>query len=221
MNMRVTKYIHSCILLEEGGEKLLFDPGKFSFIEGRVKPEQFRDVNWIVFTHGHPDHLEPNVVKQIVELSGAIVISNSEVAAMLRADGIAVSVLEDGDKTFGAFLLHAMPAKHQPILADTLPQNTAFVVNQTLLNGGDSLDPALDMHRGIDTLALPVMAPYLTELEVMKYAERIRAKQAIPLHDGYARDFFVEQRYENYAPRFEKIGTKFHKLVRPGDSVKL
>jgi L-ascorbate metabolism protein UlaG (beta-lactamase superfamily) len=221
MNMRATKYIHSCLLLEEGGEKLLFDPGRFTFLEGLVTPDQFRDVHWIVITHTHPDHLETDAVRKIIEVSGAFVIGNHEVSEALHAEALAVCVLENEEKTFGAFRLRAIPAKHQPILWDTLPQNTAFVVNKKLLNGGDSFDPALDAYRGIDTLALPVLAPYLTELDVMDYAKRLQPKQAIPLHDGYAKDFFIEQRHANYAPYFEKLGIQFHKLARPGDSVEL
>lgn len=34
--MHITKYIHSCLLPEHKGEQLLFDPGKFSFIDGLV-----------------------------------------------------------------------------------------------------------------------------------------------------------------------------------------
>ncbi len=219
--MRVTKYIHSCLLLEEGGEKLLFDPGKFSFIEGLVKTEQFRDVNWIVFTHSHPDHLDTDIVREIVELSGAFVIGNREVAEELRAEGLAVIILEDGEQLFGKLHLRAVPAKHQPILSESLPQNTAFIVNEKLLNGGDSFDASLEKYRGIDTLAVPVMAPYLTELQVMDYVKRIQPKHVIPIHDGYVKDFFIEQRYDNYAPYFEKLSAKFHKLPRPGDSVVL
>jgi L-ascorbate metabolism protein UlaG (beta-lactamase superfamily) len=219
--MRVTKYIHSCLLVEEGDEKLLFDPGKFSFVEGLVKTEQFRDVNWIVFTHSHPDHLVADIVREIVELSGAFVIGNREVAEELRAEGLAVIILEDKEQSFGKYSLRAIPAKHQPILADRLPQNTAFIVNGKLLNGGDSFDAALEEYRGIDTLAVPVLAPYLTELQVMEYVKRMQPKQVLPLHDGYAKDFFIEQRYDNYAPRFEKLGITFHKLPRAGDSVNL
>ncbi|MDQ6892288.1 MAG: hypothetical protein M3167_06365 [Acidobacteriota bacterium] len=34
--MRVSKYIHSCLLIESDGDRLLIDPGKFSFSDGRV-----------------------------------------------------------------------------------------------------------------------------------------------------------------------------------------
>ena len=62
--MRITKYIHSCLLLEEDGHKLLFDPGKFSFVEGLVKPAQFNDVETIAISHEHPDHIDIDALKE-------------------------------------------------------------------------------------------------------------------------------------------------------------
>lgn len=219
--MLVTKYIHSCLLLEEGGEQLLFDPGTFTFKEGLVKPEQFRNIKWMVVTHTHPDHFDVPAIKQIIELSGATVIGNDEIAEGLRSSGIPVTLLEDGKQTCGAFRLKALPAKHQPILSDFLPKNTSFVVNDTLLNGGDSFDAVLETYRGITTLAVPVQAPYLTELHVMDYIMRIHPKRVIPIHDGYAKDFFIEQRYDNYVPECKKLNIEFHRLAKPGDSVTL
>lgn len=42
--MRISKYIHSCLLIEKGGDRILFDPDKFSYVEGLVKPEQFESL---------------------------------------------------------------------------------------------------------------------------------------------------------------------------------
>jgi L-ascorbate metabolism protein UlaG (beta-lactamase superfamily) len=84
--MRISKYLHSCLLVEQGRDKLLFDPGKFSFIEKRVTPEQFRDLTAIIVTHAHPDHLEWNAMAQIVEANPeAVVLTNTEVVAQMTA----------------------------------------------------------------------------------------------------------------------------------------
>src|SRR5258708_7462731 len=56
--MRIYKYIHSCLLVEEGDDKILFDPGTFSFVEGKVSPATFKDISTVVITHPHPDHVE-------------------------------------------------------------------------------------------------------------------------------------------------------------------
>ncbi|MGH2616103.1 MAG: MBL fold metallo-hydrolase, partial [Thermomicrobiales bacterium] len=106
--MQIAKYIHSCLLFEHEGEKLLFDPGVYTFIEGLVTPEAFRDVATVVITHGHADHLDLEALKQILALSGADVVTNGEVAATLREAGIDATTVEEGPHTAGAFRLHAI-----------------------------------------------------------------------------------------------------------------
>lgn len=43
--MKISKFLHSCLLVEKDGGKLLFDPGKFSLVEGLVRTEEFRDID--------------------------------------------------------------------------------------------------------------------------------------------------------------------------------
>ncbi|MDB5083052.1 MAG: fold metallo-hydrolase [Chloroflexi bacterium] len=217
--MRITKYIHSCLLLEEAGHKLLFDPGKFSFIEGRVKPELFGDVNAIAISHEHPDHVDVDALKQIVGQSRATVIANSQVAARLQTEGIAVQSLETGPQEVGGFTIQAIPAQHEPILAGELPQNTAYLVNGRILNPGDSFQPSLLAYAGVELLILPVMAPWLTELAVYEFARKIQPQQVIPVHDGYSKDFFLKLRYTNYDSYLSKLNIKFHPLMEPGASI--
>jgi L-ascorbate metabolism protein UlaG (beta-lactamase superfamily) len=51
--MKIYKYLHSCLVFEQDGYKLLFDPGNFTFIEDREKPENFADVDAMIITHIH------------------------------------------------------------------------------------------------------------------------------------------------------------------------
>ncbi len=221
--MRVTKYIHSCLTVEDGGEKVLFDPGTFSFIEGRVRPETFADVANVVVTHDHPDHLDVGALKQILELSGAGVVANGEVAAKLGEEGIAATAIEEGELAVGAFTLRATPAAHEAILSDTTPRNTAFLVNGRLLNPGDSFREPLLAFAGVEALVLllPVTAPFLTEIGAFEFAKRMRPAAVLPVHDGFAKEFFLRQRYETYRTFFEREGIRFHGLAEPGASVVL
>jgi len=43
----------------------------------------------------------------------------------------------------------------------------------------------------------------------------------LPLHDGYAKPFFITQRYTNYEQHFSKRGIKFHRPEQPGAVVNL
>ena len=217
--MKIRKYVHSCLLLEEQGEKILFDPGKFSFVDGRVDPEIFGDVGTVVVTHHHPDHVAPEVLRRIVSGSGARVLGNGEVAATLGEHGIAVEVVEDGARQVGPFTLEAIPAAHEPILSESLPRVTAWLINGRVLNPSDSFDARLERHAGTELLLVPVMAPYLTELGVMDFVRRMKPRQVLPVHDGYARDYFLAQRYETYRPYFRELGIVFHEPHEPGAAI--
>lgn len=217
--MRVYKYIHSCLLVEEGEEKILFDPGIFSFVEGKVRPETFKDVSTIILTHSHPDHVDISALKSILAQSGASVVTNTEGKTSLAKENIEARVLEEGNYQTKNFTIRALPAAHEKILSPTLPQNTAYVLNDKLLNPGDSFTSLLSPLKGIPVLVLPVMAPWLTELAVAQFGEMMAPQMIIPVHDGYAKDFFLKQRYENYAKHFSTLGIKFQSMKNPGDFV--
>lgn len=217
--MRVSKYIHACLLVEDGGERILFDPGKFSFIEGKVEPDEFQDLSAIILTHRHPDHVDDDALKKIVENNqSAAVLTNSEIQSHLAEAGIKAEVFETGRRTIGGFALEAIGAEHAPILNAKTPQNTAYVVNGRLLHPGDSFEHSLDAYQGIEALALPIMAPWTTELEVAEFARRLSPRFIIPIHDGYAKEFFLKQRYENFQKYFAQFGIEFQALSEPGDS---
>lgn len=219
--MRIEKYVHSCLLLSLDGTRLLFDPGKFSFIDHRVDPRRFTEVDGIVLTHGHPDHLDPDALAIIVKATGAPLYGNEQVAAKLTGTGLKVSVVNDAEFSVGAFRLKPLTVKHAPILSDQIPKVTAYLVNNDFLNPGDSFDRALDRFKGVETLALPVMAPFLTEIDAMAFAQRLAPRHVIPIHDGYARDYFLKQRYDTYEPFMQRAGIAFHRLEAVGQGITL
>ena len=220
--MRVSKYVHACLLVEDGDDKILFDPGKFSFIEGLVSPDDFRDLSAVVLTHRHPDHLDDEALAKIVTNNPrAAILTNAEIEAQLSRRGISAEVFEAGRRAVGRFDVEATGAEHAPILNAETPRNIAYVLSNRLLHPGDSFDHSLDVYRGIELLALPIMAPWTTELEVAEFARRISPRQIVPIHDGYAKEFFLRQRYENFQKYFDQLGIEFHPLKGPGESVEV
>lgn len=244
--MRIRKFLHSCLLLEKGEDRILFDPGKFSFIQGGVapcghshhgaeegstapevrgelSPSDFTNLRAVIITHSHPDHMDDEAIEIIVENNPeAVILGNSGIASALHEKGIAVELFEEGSRAIGGFRVDAYEARHEKIVAAKIPPNTAYIVDETLLNPGDSYAYSLDTLRGkFDVLALPVMAPWCTEIDTIGFAERMNAKRILPIHDGYAKDFFLRMRYENFENHFNAQGVKFERLQRAGDSVDL
>lgn len=218
--MRISKYIHSCLLIEKEADKILFDPGRFSFVEGRVKPEQFVNLSATILTHQHPDHLDDDALRKIVDNNpSAVILTNAEIQARMAEKGIAAEVFETGTRSLGSFTLAALDAPHAPILGSAAPQNTAYVIDDRFLHPGDSFAASLDARKNTMALALPLMAPWTTELEVAEFARRIQPRQIIPIHDGYAKDFFLHQRYENFQKHFSQQGIEFQWMDKPGDFI--
>jgi L-ascorbate metabolism protein UlaG (beta-lactamase superfamily) len=55
--VKITKYEHACLVVEEAGETLVIDPGVLA------KLPELTNVVAVVVTHIHPDHLHmPNLL---------------------------------------------------------------------------------------------------------------------------------------------------------------
>lgn len=220
--MKITKYIHACLQIEKGSDKILFDPGIFTFAEGLVKPSQFENIQAVILTHNHPDHIDADSLKEILKNNAsAIVLANSEIVESLAEKEIEAEVFESGEKSVAGFDFEAFDAPHEAILADKLPQNTAYVIDGKILHPGDSYNKNLFAKKGIEVLCLPTMAPWTTELKTFDFAVEMSPNIIVPIHDGYAKDFFLEARYQNFTKYFDQKNIKFERLSKAGDYVEL
>ncbi|MGF7037198.1 MBL fold metallo-hydrolase [Mucilaginibacter lappiensis] len=217
--MKISKYLHSCLVFELDSYKILFDPGDYSFIEGLVTPQMFTDVNVIVITHIHPDHFVIDILKSIIDASGAQVITNSQVGQQLDKAGIKYTILEDATVNLGPFKLQAFPVKHALIMDNPLPQMTGFLINDKVLHPVDSMEDKLLEFKNIELLIMVTMAPFASEVMIAAFADKLQPRQILPVHDGYAKQFFMEKRYAAYVKHFDRVGIKFHEVYKVGDSV--
>ncbi len=55
--MKLTKYTHSCVRLENQAKVLVIDPGGFSEVE-----EALEGADYLLITHAHPHHFQPQKV---------------------------------------------------------------------------------------------------------------------------------------------------------------
>jgi L-ascorbate metabolism protein UlaG (beta-lactamase superfamily) len=219
--MRLRKYGHSCLLLEERSESLLFDPGQADFLDAKATPDTFASVSLIVITHWHPDHADPDLIRRIVERSGAKVLANGDGQRELRSAGVEAIVAEEGVRSYGAFKLQMIRSPHAPILGSVAPENTAYLVNDRLLNPGDSFEARLAEFKDVPVLALPVTAPWTTELDSAGFADRIAPRRVVPVHDGYLREFFRKRRYQAFGQHFEKKKIRFESGVGPDAAIEV
>ena len=210
--MKIQKFLHSCLLIEHEGARVLFDPGAFSFIEGLVKPDVFKNIDAIFITHNHADHVDISNLKIILKNNPtASIYGNSDTVELLKKEGITVLLFEEGEKRIKGLPIWAMLAQHGTVLSSA-PKNTAYIVAGELLITGDSFDEELEKLKGVKVLMLPITAPWLRSVDAAAFATAVGAKTVIPVHDGYVKDFFLKGRYSAFGAVFKEVSIDFHPL---------
>ena len=209
--MTIKKFLHSCLLLEKDGKRLLIDPGAFSFIEGKLKPEEIGPVDAILITHKHQDHFDPEVLKQFLDFGPASIHTIQDIRSELDTVGIVSQLLAPGDQTsIAGFEVRVANAPHGA-LPLPLPDNAAYLIDG-LLHPGDSFHPA-----GIEsceTLALPIAGPWATMVAGLEMVDRLKPKTVIPIHDVIVKDFMLERMYQRMLkPALESRGIAFRPLA--------
>ncbi len=212
--MRISKHIHSCLLIEDGDTKILVDPGIFSFRhnENAISAKDFQGITAVFITHCHVDHVDPAALKEILAGNpGATVYANTDTEKLLHNEEISVEVFETGKKQVGSVAVDALPANHEKLLIPE-PQNTAYAFNKQLLVTGDSFDERLGWFKNIPVLALPITAPWANQLQIVAFAKFIAPKIVVPVHDGYVKDFYRDRTSEVFAKYLADFDIGLHPL---------
>jgi L-ascorbate metabolism protein UlaG (beta-lactamase superfamily) len=186
--MKITKYGHACLLVEDNGKRLLVDPGAFSFND-QFTPEQVGTVDVIVVTHSHQDHFMLEVIKAFNSLRPVSIIAGQEIRGLLEKEGLAAETIPQGqDHEAGGFVIKAFPAAHGPMPARAV-ENTAYLINGSLLHPGDSYATE-NLPRNPDILALPTQGPWSRLVDAVAFAKELHPKTALAIHDAISKEDF-------------------------------
>ena len=177
--MKITKFGHCCLLIEEDGLRILTDPGTYSEGQNEVK-----NIDVILITHEHADHLHIDSLKKVLQNNPqAKIITNKGVAKLLDKEGIGYTLLEDGQsiKEKGV-RIEGFGTKHAAMYPG-LPQadNTGYFIANRLFYPGDAFT---DPNKPVDILALPAAGPWLKLSEAIDYAKAMKPKACFPVHEG-------------------------------------
>lgn len=177
--MKITKLGHACLLIEENETRILIDPGIFA-----PQASELKNIDAVLITHEHSDHLSLDLLKQILENNPqAKIYTNTSVGALLTEANITFNLLTGRQ----AFQVNEIPIKsfevdHAP-LHSSIPQikNTGYFIAERLFYPGDSL---INPEEPIEILALPVAGPWLRLSEAIDYTLALKPEQCFPVHEG-------------------------------------
>ncbi|WP_432565388.1 MBL fold metallo-hydrolase [Kineococcus sp. SYSU DK003] len=181
--MRVTHYGHSCLLVETGAARFLLDPGVYSH-----GFEELEDLDAIVVTHAHPDHVDVERLATLLEANDGVALrAEPETAASLTESGLGTAPLHPGESVvLGGARIGAVGGLHAVIHAD-VPRigNIGLLVSAegepTLFHPGDSYEAVPE---GVDVLAVPLNAPWAASKETVDFVRAVGAPTGLLIHDG-------------------------------------
>ncbi|MBN3931618.1 MBL fold metallo-hydrolase [Streptomyces verrucosisporus] len=218
--MELTKKGHACVALHREGRTLVIDPGGFSEADAAVGADA------ILVTHEHPDHFDESRLRAALEANPAAVIwtLRSVAERISAAFPGRVHTVGDGDAfTAAGFEVEVHGELHAVIHPD-IPRvtNVGYAVTApgagTVFHPGDALTVP---GRPVDTLLLPVHAPWSKVAEVVDYVREVRPRVAYDVHDGLLSDFGHLIYGRLLGPDGPGIAGAQHTRLEPGQSVAL
>ncbi len=213
--MRLTKYTHSCVRLDDGVRSLVIDPGMFS-----ETGQALDGADAVLITHEHPDHLDADAVVAAAERRPELRVWCPEsVARQLDAIGERVDVVGPGEDFEAAgFAVRTFGGQHA-LIHPSVPMvgNVGFLVSESVYHPGDAFTVP-DV--AVETLLLPTHAPWSKVGEVLDFVIAVRAPRMHQIHDGLLNERgigLVEAHVQRVAERY---GSGFEHL-EPAQTVEL
>lgn len=166
--MELTKYSHSCVVLDAGAGRVVVDPGVWSehaALDGAAA---------VLITHEHADHIDVDRLAA----AGVQVFAPSSVAALLP-----VQEVRPGDSLEVCGLsVRVVGGEHAEVYGGKPGcPNVGYVIDGTVYHPGDAFHvPDGD----VDMLLVPVAAPWLKTAEAIDFVRAVRPRRAVPIHDA-------------------------------------
>ncbi len=177
--MKLTKFGHCCLLIEENDLRILTDPGDYSTLQNEIN-----NIDLILITHEHSDHLHLDSLKMVLKNNPSVkIFTNHGVGKILTENNISHDFIEHGEeKIIGQLKIEGFGDRHADIYPGiAVVQNTGYFIADKLFYPGDAL---FNPEKPIEILALPVTAPWLTIAETLDYALALKPRKCFPVHDG-------------------------------------
>lgn len=198
--MKVTKFVHSCLLIESSEHNVLIDPGSFTWNSHLLHINSLPRLDHIVITHEHADHYDEQGLKKLSHrFPRTIIITNSQLAEKIKKLKLPNPIHTGSDDNVMVF-----EAIHEQLPLDT-PQvlNIGVHIADKLTHPGDSY--AFEHTREI--LALPLTGPFASYKQALDIIVKLKPKVVLPLHDW---EWHREARENRYSRAKELL--KKHKI---------
>jgi len=190
--LKLTFLGHACVMADDGHQKIIIDPFLTGNPQAKISPDDI-DVDYILVTHGHGDHLGDAV--EISKRTGATIIAPNELALWVTQQGALAHNMHIGGSykfEFGRVKLtiahHGSAAGESGLEYTGSPCGFVFDMGgKTIYHTGDTglfwdmkligeLNP-------IDVMFIPIGDNFTMGIEdAARAVEFVRPKKVVPIH---------------------------------------
>jgi len=205
--MKISKHLHSCLLIEENNKTVLIDPGVFTYQEKALDVTKISKLDYLLITHEHTDHCYPPFIKEILaKFPEAKIITNPSVEKMLAEESISVHTDLSNLSSDAGIQFEEVP--HERIFDLDAPQNVMFEIFGKLAHPGDSIS----FKTNKEILALPLLGASWMITQAAEKAVELKPKIIIPIHDYSWKDSIRREYYKRLKEFFNEKGIEFKSL---------
>ena len=211
--MKITKYNHACLGVDEQGQKLVIDPGSWTSDFGTLE-----NIVAVVVTHNHPDHLNMNNLMRIKQANPEVQFFGA--AEVAQDASILHMATVTGGQTIevGAFTLQFFGEMHALIHTSfpPVPHNVGVFVSNSLYYPGDSFTIPTGVE--VQTLAAPVSAPWLKIAETIDFVTAVKPQRCFATHNAILSEQGQMIADSQMVAACQQIGAEYLKL-QPGQAI--
>ena len=199
--MKITKYVHACLLVETPERVGIIDPGEYSWDSGLLDIARLERLDDILITHDHSDHMSiPFIQSLVAKFPHVKIVTTVSAAKTLRDVGITAA-------TVGNEAVELFTADHESMepLMSSMTANTGVHYLGQLTHPGDSYT----VTGAKSIVALPVIAPWGSMREASQLGTDLKPQYIIPIHDSQYSDTARTGMYGWLEGYFKSIGVTF------------
>jgi L-ascorbate metabolism protein UlaG (beta-lactamase superfamily) len=228
-SLKITRIVHSCVLIDLGGPLVLTDPWfseKFGYHFGETLATDVEGLpllTGVVVSHDHADHNDMKALGRYKDRRVPVIAERSAVKRAKRAGFRNADTLDLWETaSIGRVFVTAVPALHSvPEVGYILQASgyTVYFAGDTLLV--PSLSDIADRFPSIDVALLPINGlkilgkqVVMNPIEAAQLCEVLRPRVAIPTHYTFNGGRLMDSMFMKYFDRQERLPQIFGEAMR-------
>lgn len=208
--VKISKHLHSCLLVQNQDKTFLIDPGIFTYQEKALDINNLQKLDYILITHVHPDHMHmPFVQELLTKFPNVKILTNNAIVEQLAKQNIPASY--EGDP-----IVSITKVPHENLWDKEPPENVMVTIFDKLTSPGDSIH----FETSAEVITLPIQAPWGSTTDAVNLALKLHPKVIIPVHDWMWRDDFRKGMYQRLQEFFKTKNIDF-KAIETGEVIEV